>query len=115
VDLEGLVGEGRAADHRAGAPTARQVGQGGGVMQNVPGTGKRLTPAELAAVLRDAADEVERTASIEGSIAWETPDENFDNRFEVIAFYRVGNDAGQGGAVVIRDFNTPSDATNQEH
>jgi hypothetical protein len=73
-------------------------------MQNEPGTGKRLTPAELAAVLRDAADQVERTASFEGSISWETPEKDFDHRYEVIAFYRVGNDAGQGGAVVIREF-----------
>jgi hypothetical protein len=73
-------------------------------MENMPGTGKRLTPAEFAGVLRDAASEVERTASFEGSIAWETPAENFDHRFEVIAFYRTGNDMGQGGAVVIREF-----------
>lgn len=68
----------------------------------MPGTGKRLTPAELASHLRRAADEVERLGSIEGSIAWETPARNFDQRFEVLAFYRVGNDMGQGGAVVIR-------------
>lgn len=73
-------------------------------MENMPGKGKRLTPGELAAVLRDAANEIERTASIEGSIAWETPGENFDRRYEVVAFYRTGNDMGQGGAVVIRDF-----------
>lgn len=72
-------------------------------MENVPGTGKRLTPTELALVLRDAADEVEKNASIEGSIAWETPTTDFDFRYEVLAFYRIGNDAGQGGAVVIRD------------
>lgn len=71
-------------------------------MENVPGTGKRLTPQELAQHLRRAADEVERAGSIEGSIAWETPSENFDQRYEVLAFYRVGNDMGQGGAVMIR-------------
>lgn len=71
-------------------------------MKNEPGTGKRLTPESLARLLRHAADEVERTASIEGSISWETPDEDFDHRYEVLAFYRTGNDMGQGGAVVVR-------------
>lgn len=71
-------------------------------MENVPGTGKRLTPAQLASLLRSAAAEVERTGSDEGSIAWETPSENFDHRYEVLAFFRTGNDMGQGGAVVIQ-------------
>lgn len=71
-------------------------------MENVPGTGKRLTPPQLASLLRRAADEVERVGSHEGSIAWETPTENFDRRYEVLAFFRTGNDMGQGGAVVIR-------------
>lgn len=71
-------------------------------MENMPGTGKRMTPIELSSLLRRAADEVSRTASFEGSIAWETPDEDFDDRFEVIAFVRTGNDMGQGGAIVVR-------------
>lgn len=77
-------------------------------MENMPGTGKRLTPAELAATLRHAADEVERNASIEGSIAWETPATDFDFRYEVLAFYRTGNDMGQGGCVLIRELDQPN-------
>lgn len=72
-------------------------------MENVPGTGKRMTPAALANILRHAAAEIEAGASHEGSIAWETPTENFDRRFEVLAFYRTGQDMGQGGCIVIRE------------
>lgn len=71
-------------------------------MKNVPHAGERKTPQELAALLRTAADEVEKTASFEGSINWETPDEDFDGRYEVLAFVRVGNDMGQGGAIVVQ-------------
>lgn len=74
-------------------------------MENTLGTGKRLTADELASLLRDAAAEISKKpvpGSFEGSITWETPAEDFDQRFEVLAFYRVGNDMGQGGAVVVR-------------
>lgn len=72
-------------------------------MENFPGTGKRLNPEELASLLRQAANEVEAIGSFEGSIAWETPTTDFDRRFEVIAFFRVGQQlGGQGGAVVVR-------------
>jgi hypothetical protein len=79
-------------------------------MENIEGTGKLMTPQHLAALLRDAANEIDDPrghgpGSFEGSIAWESPDslpEQDSDKFEVIAFYRVGNDMGQGGAVVIR-------------
>lgn len=72
-------------------------------MENTDGKGKRLTPATLASLLRNAANEIEAGGSHEGSIAWETPTQDFDRRFEVLAFYRTGQNMGQGGCIVIRE------------
>lgn len=81
-------------------------------MENVEGKGLLLSPVALADVLRHAAAEVERGASWEGSITWETPEApdserpdrpEPDGRLEVLAFFRTGQDMGQGGAHVIQD------------
>jgi hypothetical protein len=80
-------------------------------MDNVPGTGRLITPTELAAILLRAAHEINDPrgmgpASDEGSIVWESryppdipgPEEHM---YEVLAFVRISNDRGQGGAIVI--------------
>jgi len=69
-----------------------------------------LNPEKAAGYLRDAASEIERGASMEGSIRWEWGDEPGTYRLQ--AFYRVGNDMGQGGAVIVKeDWPQPEDAS----
>lgn len=62
--------------------------------------------SELAEMLADAGTEVGRRASLEGRIEW-SEIEGIDgeavpqDQVAVRAFYRVGNDIGQGGGVLI--------------
>lgn len=69
--------------------------------------------AALADMLDVAANEVRRRASMEGSIRWEfvVPPEGADvpahHDMAVSAFFRTGNDMGQGGAVVLGDTGGP--------
>jgi hypothetical protein len=63
----------------------------------------------LAAFLRQAADEVERHASMEGNISWsvvglgtlDEPEGHEDGTVIVSAFVRNGNDMGQGGCWLV--------------
>lgn len=75
------------------------------VVQGDP-AGAFISPNRLAYLLRLAADEIDRGGSMEGSIAWETP-EKYPDIFEVVAAYRTGNDQGQGGFVLVNRLTHP--------
>lgn len=60
---------------------------------------KLMTGAELIELLADAMLEVRRGASLEGAISYEAQDQGF---YLVAGAYRVGNDVGQGGSVMVQ-------------
>ncbi len=59
-----------------------------------------MTTETFGAMLDDLKQHVVAHDSFEGSLQYEVTDER--GVFEVSAFYRVGNQQGQGGCVLVR-------------
>jgi hypothetical protein len=58
-----------------------------------------MTGSELIELFADAMTEVKRGASLEGAISYEAQEPGF---YLVAGAYRVGNDLGQGGSVMVQ-------------
>lgn len=61
-----------------------------------------VEPAAFLAMMDDVKREVERGASMEGSILWGWSFKE-PGKLDVGGMYRIGNDMGQGGVVVLWD------------
>lgn len=62
---------------------------------------KTVSGPDLVEFLDRIKAEVERDASMEGSITWSWGEKQ--GEYLVHAFVRTGNDMGQGGAMIVRD------------
>lgn len=62
---------------------------------------KTLTRQALLDLIAVTLAEIERDASMEGSITYSWGEEH--GTYLVHAFIRTGNDMGQGGSIIVRD------------